>query len=129
MVYCHFYIQKLQIRSIDCGCRCFCTPGEFCKLVAPHVGRQSDDDFNLWLFPIPFRILHLCITLAFHFTILKDMEKMAGWHRIAIIYICSGIGGNLLSAIVTPYQPEVSIGYFEATRGYVIYSPRRAAPR
>ena len=35
------------------------------------------------------------------------MEKMAGWHRIAIIYIFSGIGGNLLSAIVTPYQPEV----------------------
>ena len=23
----------------------------------------------------------------------------------------------------------ISIGYFEATRGYVIYSPRRAAPR
>ena len=23
----------------------------------------------------------------------------------------------------------ISIGYFEATRGYVIYSPRRVAPR
>jgi hypothetical protein len=23
---------------------------------------------------------------------------------------------------------QISIGYFEATRGYVIYSPRRAAP-
>ena len=23
----------------------------------------------------------------------------------------------------------ICIGYFEATRGYVIYSPRRAAPR
>ena len=36
---------------------------------------------------------------------------MAGWLRIAIIYIFSGIGGNLLSAIITPYQPEVCVGY------------------
>lgn len=67
-----------------------------------------------------FRILHLCITLAFHFTILKDMEKMAGWHRIAIIYIFSGIGGNLLSAIVTPYQPEVRYLYFVSLIYFVL---------
>jgi membrane associated rhomboid family serine protease len=42
------------------------------------------------------------------------MEKMAGWLRIAIIYIFSGIGGNLLSAIVTPYQPEVDTIFLRA---------------
>ena len=30
---------------------------------------------------------------------------------------------------ITQTSVRISIGYFEATRGYVIYSPRRAAPR
>ena len=42
-------------------------------------------------------------------TILRDLEKLAGWHRISIIYIFSGIGGNLTSAIFIPYRAEVRI--------------------
>ena len=56
-----------------------------------------------------FRIIHLCCTLIFHFTIMRDMEKMAGWLRMAIIYIFSGIGGYLYSGILLPYQAEVII--------------------
>ncbi|CAB3978902.1 inactive rhomboid 1-like isoform X2 [Paramuricea clavata] len=82
--------------------------GATCGLLPFLHPETPDQIYRLWLsLFLHAGILHLCITLAFHFTILKDMEKMAGWHRIAIIYICSGIGGNLLSAIVTPYQPEV----------------------
>ena len=36
------------------------------------------------------------------------MEKMAGWLRISLIYLISGIGGNLWSAVLIPYQAEVS---------------------
>jgi len=40
-------------------------------------------------------------------TVLRDMEKLAGWLRISIIYMLSGITGNLGSAIFLPYRAEV----------------------
>lgn len=42
-------------------------------------------------------------------TVLRDLEKLAGWHRIAIIYLLSGITGNLASAIFLPYRAEVRL--------------------
>ena len=38
---------------------------------------------------------------------MRDLEKMAGWLRLSIIYVFSGIGGYLYSAILLPYQAEV----------------------
>ncbi|XP_046856418.1 LOW QUALITY PROTEIN: inactive rhomboid protein 1-like [Xenia sp. Carnegie-2017] len=82
--------------------------GATCGLLPFSNPETPDQIYRLWLsLFLHAGILHLCITLIFHFTILKDMEKFAGWFRIAIIYIFSGMGGNLLSALVTPYQPEV----------------------
>jgi len=40
-------------------------------------------------------------------TILRDLEKLAGWLRISIIYILSGVTGNLASALFLPYRAEV----------------------
>lgn len=48
------------------------------------------------------------MSVAFQMTILRDLEKLAGWLRISIIYIISGITGNLASAIFLPYRAEVS---------------------
>ena len=59
-----------------------------------------------------FRIIHLACTFIFHFTIMRDLEKMAGWLRLAIIYFFSGIGGYLYSAILLPYQAEVICSCF-----------------
>lgn len=49
------------------------------------------------------------VSVCFQMTILRDLEKLAGWLRISIIYILSGITGNLASAIFLPYRAEVSI--------------------
>lgn len=38
---------------------------------------------------------------------MRDMEKLAGGVRIAIIYMGAGLGGNLASAIFLPYHVEV----------------------
>lgn len=38
---------------------------------------------------------------------MRDLEKLAGPVRIGIIYIISGIAGNLASAIFVPYRAEV----------------------
>lgn len=49
------------------------------------------------------------VSVCFQMTILRDLEKLAGWLRISIIYILSGITGNLASAIFLPYRAEVLI--------------------
>ncbi|CAJ0949085.1 unnamed protein product [Ranitomeya imitator] len=53
------------------------------------------------------KILHCFVSMCLQMTILRDLEKLAGWHRISIIYILSGITGNLTSAIFLPYRAEV----------------------
>lgn len=53
------------------------------------------------------RILHCLVSVLFQMTVLRDLEKLAGWLRISIIYMLSGITGNLASAIFLPYRAEV----------------------
>lgn len=53
------------------------------------------------------RILHCLVSVFFQMTVLRDIEKLAGWLRISIIYMLSGITGNLASAIFLPYRAEV----------------------
>lgn len=55
------------------------------------------------------RLLHCLVSVVFQMTILRDLEKLAGWVRISIIYILSGITGNLASALFLPYRAEVSL--------------------
>ena len=56
-----------------------------------------------------FRIIHLVFTLTFHFFVLRHVEKYLGWLRTALIYLGSGIGGNIVSAVFVPYNPEVRL--------------------
>jgi hypothetical protein len=62
---------------------------------------------NIMLYFIFVRIIQLLITIFFQIFILRDVEKLAGCLRVAIIYIGSGVIGNLGSAIFLPYQAEV----------------------
>ncbi|XP_053686474.1 inactive rhomboid protein 1-like [Sabethes cyaneus] len=52
-------------------------------------------------------IMHVVLTFAFQHILLSDLERLLGSLRTAILYIGSGIAGNLSSAIFTPYRPEV----------------------
>ncbi|XP_031628527.1 inactive rhomboid protein 1 isoform X2 [Contarinia nasturtii] len=52
-------------------------------------------------------IIHLVITVAFQHIFLTDLERLLGPIRTAILYVGSGVGGNLISAIFLPYKPEV----------------------
>ena len=49
------------------------------------------------------------MSVCFQMTVLRDLEKLAGWHRLAIIYLLSGVTGNLASAIFLPYRAEVRL--------------------
>lgn len=56
-----------------------------------------------------FSIIHLGITLVLQWFMMRDLEKLTGSLRIMIIYMGSGVGGNLASAIFVPYRADVSI--------------------
>ncbi|KAK2564062.1 Inactive rhomboid protein 1 [Acropora cervicornis] len=81
---------------------------ETCGMLDFHRKDKPDQAYRLWMAIFAHAgIIHLACTLIFHFTIMRDLEKMAGWLRLSIIYILSGIGGYLYSAILLPYQAEV----------------------
>lgn len=51
-------------------------------------------------------VVHLLVTVVFQLTVMRDLEKLAGWLRIALIYLLSGIGGSLFAAILLPHLIE-----------------------
>lgn len=73
------------------------------------VGRRGKADASVSPGPVP-SVVHCLVSVIFQMTILRDLEKLAGWHRISIIFILSGITGNLASAIFLPYRAEVGAG-------------------
>ncbi|KAK0079715.1 hypothetical protein PV325_000896 [Microctonus aethiopoides] len=52
-------------------------------------------------------ILHLAITLLVQFYLMRDLEKLTGSLRIALIYFTGALAGNLASALFIPYRAEV----------------------
>ncbi|XP_059936695.1 inactive rhomboid protein 2 isoform X2 [Mesoplodon densirostris] len=75
----------------------------------PFLNPEVPDQFyRLWLsLFLHAGVVHCLVSVIFQMTILRDLEKLAGWHRIAVIFILSGITGNLASAIFLPYRAEV----------------------
>ncbi|XP_057572039.1 inactive rhomboid protein 2 isoform X2 [Hippopotamus amphibius kiboko] len=75
----------------------------------PFLNPEVPDQFyRLWLsLFLHAGVVHCLVSVIFQMTILRDLEKLAGWHRISIIFILSGISGNLASAIFLPYRAEV----------------------
>ncbi|KAG8200521.1 hypothetical protein JTE90_000596 [Oedothorax gibbosus] len=81
---------------------------DVCGMIPFHNPEVPDQFYRLWtsLF-LHAGILHLLITVIIQYLIMTDLEKLVGALRISIIYIMSGVGGNLASAIFVPYRAEV----------------------
>lgn len=54
-----------------------------------------------------YRVLQLVISVIYQLVFMVDMEHTIGWRRMALIYLLSGVGGNIASAIFSPFQPQV----------------------
>lgn len=63
--------------------------------------------FNYSIFDFS-SILHLATTIVIQYFLMRDLEKLTGSLRIALIYLGSGVAGNLGSAIFVPYRADVS---------------------
>lgn len=57
-------------------------------------------------------VIHIAITLSLHHALLVDFEKLIGSVRMAILYLGSGVAGNLASSLFLPFKPEVSHHYY-----------------
>ncbi|KAM4716342.1 inactive rhomboid protein 1 isoform 2-T4 [Anableps anableps] len=81
---------------------------DVCGLL-PFLNPEIPDQFSrLWLsLFLHAGVLHCLVSVLFQMTVLRDLEKLAGWLRISIIYMLSGVTGNLASAIFLPYRAEV----------------------
>ncbi|XP_037093859.1 inactive rhomboid protein 2-like [Pollicipes pollicipes] len=81
---------------------------DVCGMIPFYNPERPDQFYRLWtsIF-LHAGIIHLVFTILIQFFFLRDLEKMAGALRIGIIYLVSGVAGNLASAIFVPYRAEV----------------------
>ncbi|XP_065826804.1 inactive rhomboid protein 1-like [Oscarella lobularis] len=69
---------------------------------------EPDQIYRIWIsLFLHVGVIHCIISLVVEFIIGRDIEKLAGWYRMMIIFVFSGVGGNIVSAFFTPYQAEV----------------------
>ncbi|KAH9502541.1 Inactive rhomboid protein 1 [Bulinus truncatus] len=80
---------------------------EICGMIPFADQRYPDQFYRLWtsLF-LHGGAVHLIITIIFQMWIMRDLEKLMGAIRTSIIYIGSGVAGNLASCTFIPYQVE-----------------------
>uniref|UniRef100_A0A8C5BIU2 Inactive rhomboid protein n=1 Tax=Gadus morhua TaxID=8049 RepID=A0A8C5BIU2_GADMO len=97
----YFHEEATLCSQVDCL-------DDVCGLL-PFLNPDVPDQFyRLWLsLFLHAGLLHCLVSVVFQMTILRDLEKLGGWVRISIIYIFSGITGNLASALFLPYRAEV----------------------
>jgi len=55
-------------------------------------------------------LLHLLLTLSFQLIIGKQLERMLGWWRVATVFVISGFGSTIFSAILLTKNVSVSSG-------------------
>ncbi|XP_020899399.1 inactive rhomboid protein 1 isoform X2 [Exaiptasia diaphana] len=97
----YFHENATLCSQVDCL-------GNICGMIPFLKKNVADQIYRLWMaIFLHAGLIHLACTLVFNFTILRDLEKLCGWIRIGIVYVFSGIGGYLVSAILIPYQVEV----------------------
>lgn len=82
---------------------------DVCGMVPFYFAETPDQFYRLWtsLF-LHAGVLQLLVTVLIQHFLMRDLEKLTGSLRIGIIYIGSGVAGNLASAIFVPYRADVS---------------------
>lgn len=92
------FFSQFQVSCLD----------DVCGMLPFMRRRRPDQLYRAWtsLF-VHAGLLHLAATLALQWLFMRDLEKMAGPVRLAIVYLGSGVAGNMASAIFEPYRAEV----------------------
>ncbi|CAG9540948.1 unnamed protein product [Cercopithifilaria johnstoni] len=101
---------------------------EVCGML-PFLRKNQPDQWYRLFIPLFLHagIIHCILTVFIQILYMRDLEKLLGWTRIALLYMVSGIGGYLAGAVFVPYKPEVGpagshVGMFATMYVDVIYS-------
>ncbi|KAJ8926529.1 hypothetical protein NQ314_021131, partial [Rhamnusium bicolor] len=80
---------------------------DVCGMLPFYFPETPDQFYRLWtsLF-LHAGVLQLMISVLIQYFLMRDLEKLTGSLRIGIIYIGSGVAGNLASAIFVPYRAD-----------------------
>lgn len=104
--YCHFLRGTFHPEATLCS-QVSCME-DVCGMI-PFYARDYPDQFYR-LFTALFLhagLIHLSLTVALQYSIMRDVERLLGSTRMAVIYILSGVGGYLASAAFVPYHTQV----------------------
>lgn len=106
---CCLYWYKKSFNTISFFFQVSCL-NDVCGMIPFYFPDVPDQFYRLWtsLF-LHAGIVQLMITVLIQYFLMRDLEKLTGSVRIGIIYIGSGVAGNLASAIFVPYRADVSI--------------------
>lgn len=100
----NFHQDAFLCSQVDCL-------ADICGLLPFVTPNVPDQFYRTWLsIFLHAGIIHILLTIPFHLFVLRVVEKKLGWLRTAIIYVGSGIGGSIVSAVFVPYYPEVGPG-------------------
>lgn len=82
---------------------------DVCGMVSFYFMETPDQFYRLWtsLF-LHAGIIQLLVSVTIQHFLMRDLEKLTGPFRIGIIYMGSGVAGNLASSIFVPYRADVS---------------------
>ncbi|XP_065898694.1 inactive rhomboid protein 1-like [Dysidea avara] len=98
-----------------------------CGLISFVNEHEPDQFYRVWIsLFLHGGWIHLLCTCTFNFLLMRDVEKQIGWFPLGTVYLGSGFAGNILSAIVIPYRPEVGpagsiMGVMAAVLVYVVW--------
>jgi len=81
--------------------------GDVCGMLSFKTKDSPDQVYRLWtpLF-LHAGLLHLAITWLVQWYLMRDLERLCGPVRMAIIYLGAGIAGNAASAVFVPHRAE-----------------------
>lgn len=112
--YCDFFGGTWHDTAETCD-QVFCM-SDVCGLIPFFTPGSPDQWYRLYLaLFIHVGIIHLLVVLLFQHSVATDIEKLAGWFRMSLIYCLSGAGGYTVSCLFTPY--EISAGASPALYG------------
>ncbi|TKR61055.1 hypothetical protein L596_028220 [Steinernema carpocapsae] len=96
----HFHAEARLCSQVNCL-------GDVCGM-SPFIG-GIPNQFYRFLTPMLLHagLVGLVVTIFLQLSFMVTLEKMIGWRKIAVIYLVSGFGGYLASAVFVPYMPEV----------------------
>ncbi|VDO09390.1 unnamed protein product [Haemonchus placei] len=114
--YCNFVKGHFHENATLCSqVNCF---SDICGML-PFVRKDYPDQFYRMLFSLFLHagIIHVAFTVFVQMWLMVDLEMLIGWKRMAILYIGSGIGGNIASAIFVPYSvSDLFTAYIHTSR-------------